>query len=119
MQLNFDKVYKKEIIHYASKDTFISSKYRYVYFESGKEKTTVSLPDGMLKKILGNFRIFRRALRLDKCNVFHHQRNLVIVRQGNVYHFDLDTKKLSHTLKLRNCRNFLHQSISASQEGYI
>jgi len=110
----------KEIIHFAEKDTLISSKYRTIFYKEKEQLTKVKLPEGnLLKRVLGLFRLSRRLLRLDKCNVFPHSGNLIIIRQGKVYLYKTKEDKLVETLKLRNCRNVLHQSINVTPDGYI
>ncbi|MBR9920821.1 MAG: hypothetical protein GYB31_08275 [Bacteroidetes bacterium] len=110
----------KEIIHFAEGETMISSKYRTVYYRFGNEEIKVQLPENsLLKRLFGWFRLSRRALRLDKCNVFLHEGNLIIIRQGKVYLYNTAEKQLTQTLALRNCRNVLHQSINSTPEGYI
>ncbi len=110
----------REIIHYASGNTIISSKYRTIFWEENGKTTKVKLPEpNIIKRIFGLFRISRRVLRLDKCNVFMQENNLVIIRQSQVYLYERETDRLSHTLRLRNCRNVLHQSINATPDGMI
>ncbi|WP_405381793.1 hypothetical protein [Maribacter sp. LLG6340-A2] len=110
----------KEIIHFAEKDTIISSRYRTIFIKKNTGELSFKLPEkNIIKRIFGLFRITRRLLRLDKCNVFYHQNNLVLIRQGVVYHYNSSTKVLKETLKLRNCRNVMHQSINSTPEGYI
>ena len=65
----------------------------------------------------GQFRIFRRFLRLDMCNVFKSNNQLIIIRRGWVYNYDLTSNKLSRVLKLKQCRNILHQSMCKSSNG--
>lgn len=119
MKLNIISKLDKEIIHFAEGNILISSKYRTIFFQRGKEIKKIRLPESIIKRPFGFFRLSRRALRLDKCNVFLHENNLIIIRQGHVYLYKDKENRLIHTLKLRNCRNVLHQSISISPEGYI
>ena len=112
-------VLDREIIHYAQGDTLISSKFATIYFNRGAEEKKIKLPTSPLKKPFGLLRLGRRALRLDKCNVFLHQQNLIIIRQGQVYLYKRDEDRLIPTLQLKNCRNVLHQSINSSPDGYI
>ena len=110
----------KEIIHYAEKDIILSSKYRTIFYKKKDKVVKIRLPENnYLKRLFGLFRLSRRLLRLDKCNVFFHRNNLIIIRQGSVYLYKTDENRLIKTLKLRNCRNVLHQSINATPEGYI
>src|SRR3989338_247120 len=103
----------REICHYADKRTLITSHYRSVYLLRNGSETCIELPDDGWG-LIGRFRLARRALRLDKCNVVpvgKELENLVIIRSGMVYYYDSDTNVLTETLKMRNCRNVLHQSI--------
>lgn len=118
--MRIESIIDKEIIHYSEKTTLISSKYRTVYFQKNGKTSKIKLPEkNIVKQLFGLFRLTRRALRLDKCNVFLHRDNLVIIRQGEVYLYDSKTKALNHTLSLRNCRNVLHQSINSTPDGLI
>jgi hypothetical protein len=118
--MKFTSLLNKEIVHYAGNNVLITSKYRTVSFQKNGETRLVKLPEpSLIKNFLGLFRLSRRALRLDKCNVFLHDDNLIIIRAGIVYHYDSARDILQPTLKLRNCRNILHQSINATPEGLI
>jgi hypothetical protein len=109
-----------EIIHYADKETLISSFYNKISWKKGDKTTTIRLPYDGWKSPFGLLRLSRRALRLDKCNIFlTADQNLVIIRQGLVFFYDAKTEQLTQTLILRNCRNILHQSISQTPDGYI
>ncbi len=110
----------REIIHFAEKDILISSKYRKIFYNDGIKERQIILPEkNVVKKFLGQFRLSRRLFRLDKCNVFYHAKNLVIIRQGEAYYYDYHQQDLTKTLTLRNCRNVMHQSINSTPEGYI
>jgi len=107
----------REIIHYASDDLLISSRYNKIYVKKNDQETVVRLPGDGWKSIFSLLRITRRASRLDKCNVFPVNNGLVIIRQGFVYHYDPTKKILTPTLKLKNCRNILHQAILCTENG--
>lgn len=110
----------QEIIHFFEGNTFISSKGRLITYKTNNASRKIIMPsDGLLKNTLSVARKARRALRLDKCNVFFHKNNLVIIRQGKVFFYDFEKDELTKTLELRNCRNVLHQSINTTPEGYI
>ena len=110
----------KEIIHHSDNEYYISSKYRNIYIKNNGEAIKVKLPEkNIFKRVLGLFRITRRVFRLDKCNVFLEGENLIIIRQGKVYHYSLKDRTLRDTMVLRNCRNILHQSLSSTPDGYI
>lgn len=119
MQFVLDEILDREIMHYAEYGLHISSRYNTIYIERQAEVTRIPLPDDGWKSILGGIRLARRALRLDKCNVMPVGNDLVIIRQGQVYHYSSDGKKLSKTMTLRNCRNLLHQSIAVLEDGQI
>jgi hypothetical protein len=112
MKLVIKEITKKEICHYASSDMLITSHFNKVYVNKNNDKYKFSLPGGGIFKIFGNFRLFRRALRLDKCNVVPVQDGLVIVRQGKLYFYNELDESLTPVLTLKNCRNVLHQSIT-------
>ncbi len=110
----------KEIIHFAEGDVVISSKYRTIFWETRETTRKIKLPESnFIYRLFGLFRFSRRALRLDKCNVFLHNNNLIVIRFGNVYFYNSSENKLTKTLQLKNCRNVLHQSINTTPEGYI
>jgi hypothetical protein len=88
-----------------------------VFIRKDGQETAIRLPIDAWTWIFGFSRLGRRALRLDKCNVFPVGENLVIIRQGVVYHYDLKEQLLTVTLKLKNCRNILHQSMLVTQQG--
>ena len=104
-----------EIVHFAEGDHRITSHYNRVVVERDGKRTEVALPEPVWRRPLGWSRLARRALRLDKCNVVpvgESRQNLVILRQGIVYHYDGQSGALTPTLRLCNCRNVLHQSIA-------
>lgn len=119
MRLIIKEKLNREIIHYATDNLCISSRYNQVFVKQDAHETVIRLPEPAWRKILGLSRLGRRALRLDKCNVFPVKDGLVIIRQGIVYHYsDLD-QQLSVTLKLVNCRNILHQSMLVTEHGEL
>lgn len=110
---------KREIIHYASNDLDISSQYNRVFINKEGHEKEIKLPLDPKTWIFGISRLGRRALRLDKCNVFPVKSNLVIIRQGVVYLYDSIDNRLSITLRLKNCRNILHQSMLVTEQGEL
>jgi len=112
MKLQIKKILNTEICHYASPELIITSLHNNITVKKNDDIYNVQLPEIYWKKILGKFRLFRRALRLDKCNVVPVEDGMVIIRQGKVYHYNSIQKKLKVTLNLNNCRNVLHQSIA-------
>lgn len=113
---------KCEICHYADDEQVITSMHTTVRVSRrGAEPYSLALPQDRLHS-LGRFRLLRRALRLDKCNVLpvgRERRNLVIIRGGKVYHYDSQSAILTKTLELRNCRNVLHQSVCAIDDNTV
>lgn len=114
-----NRLKEAEIIHYADSCKLITSKFNTVYYHSREKKLTISLPEKGFKRIAGILRLARRALRLDKCNVFETRKGLIIIRQYCVYFYDFEKESLKKTLQLQNCRNVLHNSISQSKNGCI
>ncbi len=116
MRLVIEKyISNREIVHYADDKALITSHFNNVFVNKDGKGYTISLPVQGWKHIFGHFRLFRRLLRLDKCNVVPVGENfneLVIIREGRVYHYDAAKRKLTQKLRLANCRNVLHQSIA-------
>ncbi|MBL4597197.1 MAG: hypothetical protein JKX99_11540 [Robiginitomaculum sp.] len=112
-----------EIIHYYDEKNNI-------YIESSGNQFSISVADKVhkftipvnpVKKLLLKFRITRRLFRLDKSNaVFNKDGTAIIVLfLGNIYRYELSTRKCVHTGTLRQCRNVLHQGICVTPEGHI
>ncbi len=112
MKLVFKEILDREIVHYAAPGLSIMSCHNRILINGEGNDSVIRLPNSGFKSILGASRLARRALRLDKCNVVPVSGGLAIIRQGKVYHYCRDTKKLTETLKLKNCRNVLHQSVA-------
>jgi hypothetical protein len=108
---------KYEKIHHYDDELMISSNFNEVFFNDGSNTIIIKLPINTIQKFLGYFRITRRLFRLDMCNVLKSKNQLVIIRDGWVYNYDLITNKLTKTLKLNQCRNILHQSICIIPNG--
>jgi len=112
MKLIINKLIAGEICHYASYEMRITSSYNRVRVEKGEQTLQIQLPGDGWKSPFGWFRLTRRALRLDKCNVVPVNGGYVVIRQGRVYHYDEATAGLDEVMRLKNCRNVLHQSIA-------
>jgi hypothetical protein len=108
-----------EVIHYYDGNLLIASRHNKIFVKDGTRSEMLRLPEPTLKMALGKFRVFRRLLRLDKCNVYPVSEGLVLIRQGAAYIYNYASRKLTKTLNLRNCRNILHQSIARTPEGYL
>jgi hypothetical protein len=103
----------REICHYASSDKVITSLFNKVYTTTEAGESVIRLPCHGGQNILGAFRLIRRALRLDKCNVVSIGKGYVAIRQGKVYYIKQGQETSPHcVLHLKNCRNVLHQSIA-------
>lgn len=113
------KIPSSEIVHYFSGDDIITSKFNKIKVNYKNYKCTVTLPAGFVENVFGLFRLSRRALRLDKCNVFTSGNFLIIVRKYKVFSYNLETNELKETLTLKNCRNILHQSMCTNKQGEL
>ena len=116
---SFELIPKTEKIHFYDSEIKISSFFNKVFFSSEDNKFVVNLPVNFREKFFGLFRITRRLLRLDMCNVFISNGDLIIIRNGIVYHYNVEKEKLTKTIKLKQCRNILHQSMCETNEGYL
>ncbi|MCS7010882.1 MAG: hypothetical protein N2049_04015 [Anaerolineales bacterium] len=112
MQLRVHALLPYEICHYADGKTLITSRYHWIYVQHGVDRYCLRLPERAWLRPFGLLRLTRRLARLDKCNVVPVEGGLVIIRQGRVYRYDAAHRRLQEVLKLRNCRNVLHQSIA-------
>ena len=119
MRLVIESFLHREICHYASPERRITSLYNQVFDEPAGQTTRISLPGDGWRSIFRRSRLLRRALRLDKCNVVPIGQDLVIIRQGKVYLYEAAAGRLVETLRLKNCRNVLHQSISVVDERLV
>lgn len=119
MKLVFQEVIDQEICHYVSPQTTIFSRSNRVSVRRSGSSQVIELPAVGWKGLVSWSRLARRALRLDKCNVAPVGDDLVIIRQGNVYHYEGETQALTPTLRLKNCRNILHQAIAITPERTI
>lgn len=117
MKLYLSLQNRTEKIHFLDDNIQISSHFNVIKYISDDIKHEVRLPINLLEKFLGLFRITRRLFRLDMCNVFLSNRNLVILRKGLVYHFNIDDAELSIVLKLEQSRNILNQSMCETSQG--
>jgi len=116
VRLVFQEVLDQEICHYANPQMTIFSRSNRVRVGGPTGSRVIQLPEGGWKKLASRSRLARRAFRLDKCNVAPVGNNLVIIRQGKVYHYNGTTQALTPTLRLKNCRNILHQSIAVTPD---
>lgn len=122
LKLNlFGSMPNAEIVHYYDGESLISSWHRRVRVHTVERELPIILPRVGLD-VFGSFRLFRRAMRLDKCNVVpigDKGDELLIVRQNVAYHYESATGRLERTLYLKNCRQMLHQAIARVGECEI
>ncbi len=117
MKFEIKHTINREIVHY-HKDTFlITSKYNKIYIKNGFKEERIKLPKDGWKTLFSFSRLFRRVLRLDKCNVIPTSKGYIIIRMSKVYFYDKEEERLTHTLTLQNCRNILHQSVTVLDKG--
>jgi hypothetical protein len=116
LKLVIEEVLDQEICHYTSPQMAIFSRSNRVsvYWPGGSR--VLVLPAGGWERAFSWSRLARRALRLDKCNVAPVGEDLVIIRRGLVFHYDRAAGTLTPTLRLKNCRNILHQSIAVTPD---
>lgn len=119
MRLHTKKYKSSEKIHHLEGDFVISSFFNKVSVKKAETEIEITLPTSLFEKIFGLFRISRRLFRLDMCNVFESNGGLIIIRIGVVYHYNLEKKKLTKALELKQCRNILHQSMCETNEGFL
>jgi hypothetical protein len=116
VELAIRQVIDREICHFVTSDLRITSSYNRIYVDRNGVESMVRLPGDGWKGIFGLFRLSRRALRLDKCNILPVEDGFIAVRQHRVYHYDESRGELTHVLDLKNCRNLLHQSIAVTDQ---
>jgi hypothetical protein len=110
----------REIMHFADKNLKISSFANKIFVETEESKFKIETPENsFINRLLSINRLSRRALRLDKCNVFTIANSLIIIRSGRVWCYYGQDKIIKETLKLENCRNILHQSMAISSDNRI
>ncbi|MDC0083071.1 hypothetical protein OAI64_02510 [Schleiferiaceae bacterium] len=109
--LNYEK------IHHQDDEVTIASSFNIIFIIKGEIETQIVLPVTVKGRVLGLFRITRRLFRLDMCNVFLSAGHLIIIRNGFVYSYDFSTHLLKKTLKLKQCKYILHQSMCEVPNG--
>ncbi len=111
----------EEIVHFYSDELLVTSTHRWVVVQrSDGSRATIELPRTKFDA-LGFSRLVRRALRLDKCNVFPldpEGRSLILIRHGAVYKYD-ERQGLRRTLTLRQSRNVLHTDFCQTKSGRL
>lgn len=111
----------EEIVHFYSDELLVASTHRRIVVQSlHGGRTVIELPRTKFDA-LGVSRLARRALRLDKCNVFpldQRGESLILIRQGCVYKYD-ESNGLRQTLTLRQSRNVLHTDFCLTKSGRL
>lgn len=121
MKINLTRFKKVEKYHYLDAESCIFSFFNTIFYKTRYNLYRIKLPVSFLDRALGFFRVTRRLMRLDMCNVFlsKGKGGLIIIRNGVVYHYNVEKEKLTKTLKLKQCRSILHQSMCETNEGYL
>ena len=116
-----DKYFNEEIIHFSEDNHHVMSTGNTLKIIVGDCEFCYKMPP-CLVDYFGKFRLVRRLLRLDKCNVFpvcEEFIKFIVIRQGIVYLFDRLLGTFDAKLKLKNCRNVLHNSICLTPGGTL
>lgn len=117
MKINMIKQKKIEKIHHFDKEIIVYSFFNRIFYRKGNSFQLIVLPLSLKERLFGLFRITRRLFRLDMCNVFLSNSNLIIIRNSIVYHYNLNDAQLTIVLKLEQSRNILHQSMCKTFQG--
>jgi len=99
MKLGIQQIINREICHFADKNQLITSKYNKIYIKKkDADEFIIRLPKDDWKRLFAPFRLTRRALRLNKCNVVPVENGFIAIRQGKVFHYNEITRQLQTTL---------------------
>ena len=114
-------VLDQEVIHFYEQNNIVSSKGSVLTISINNKVKSYQMPRSIMDYVFP-FRLFRRLLRLDKCNVLKIGKNFdrfLVIRLGKSYIFDRNTETFDYKFSLRQCRNVLHNSICETPEGKI
>jgi len=116
-----EKIDSAESVHFFEKNKIIFSRASNVYIKENDKLEKIKVPISFYKKILSKFRIFRRLFRIDQytIKVINSNNDLVIINNGNVYHYDGLKKKLTQTLRLRQSKQLLKDSICLTPDNEL
>jgi hypothetical protein len=117
--LTINRVFEFEVCHYYSSNVEIYSCANKIHYRDSQRQIIIYIPVGLLITLLASFRIIRRLFRLDKMNVLPVENGVVILYRGFGYLYSFQNHKLTETLKLRNCRNVLHNALLRCNNGDI
>ena len=121
IEFTHDDCVQAEIVHHYSDELLVASSHRKVFIHGSSCGTSVITLPRTPVDLLGWSRLLRRALRLDKCNVFpldEQGKSMLIIRQGVVFKYHRD-KGFRQTLLLRQCRNLLHTDFCKMKSGRL
>ena len=85
-------------------------------------KQVVEMPLPKLKKILSKFRILRRLFRIDQFTIKlidKKNKDMIIIYNGSVYHYNGIEKKITKTMSLRQSNQLLKDSICITPDKWI
>ena len=111
----------QEVVHFYEVDNIVSSRGSVLTIAINDQVKTYQMPRSIMDYVFP-FRLFRRLLRLDKCNVFKIGKNFdkfLVIRLGKSYIFDRHLETFDYKFSLRHCRNVLHTSICETPSGKI
>jgi hypothetical protein len=116
MEFIIERILDYEMIHFASDDTFIASKGNKIFYN----EKVIEIPENLsfVQRIAMQFRKTRRLLRLDKSIVYPVGKNLVVIRNGRVLHYNNETKGFTEVLRI-NCRNPMYLGITETDDGTL
>ncbi|MCC6126712.1 MAG: hypothetical protein IT426_17255 [Pirellulales bacterium] len=131
MKLQLTEIPHTEIVHYArggdassnEPELLVTSHSRTVAVAGKEKRYSFALPAKGCRFLFSGMRLARRAMRLDKCNVMPVDPRgsaLIAIRQGMVYRVECDSDPVvAPALRLRQCRNILHQSMAIAPSGNV
>ena len=113
--LSLNALNKVEMVHHADDEILVYTHFYRVTVITENNTYSFRLPLPAYLRVIGMFRLIRRALRLDKCSIVLSQdrNDMVITYAGAVYHFCLKRGILKKSFDLQHCRTVLHQSIAS------
>jgi hypothetical protein len=87
-------------------------------FEGQTHRFLLPIP-GFVRRLANPLRLARRLVRSDKSNVVVNaaRDGLVILYLGCMYFYDLKSRNLSETGRMRQCRNVLHGGVAVTDKG--
>ena len=121
--INFEKIkdLKAEITHFwdNEENSFKYSTGNYFWGKCKGNEFKFSIKVKYPRSLALSTRLTRRALRYDKSNaIFNFKKDgLIVIYRGIVYFYCLFKKNLKKILRLKNCRNVLHNGICVIDRG--